>query len=73
MKWETETEKPEPYKTVLLALVGDDFTTGYWADRFRLYRWMGYAFDRSPPIYRLAKGSVIGWAEIEPIEVVNDR
>lgn len=68
--WKPETKKPRPYKTVLLTLVGDDFTTGYWA--FKADRWMAYAFDRSPPVYRLAKGSVRSWAEIQPPEAVRE-
>jgi hypothetical protein len=60
--WKPESEKPEAYKIVLLALAGDDFTTGHWAKGADF--WIGYAYNQSPPIYRLAQGSVSHWAEI---------
>jgi hypothetical protein len=69
VNWKSETEKPPAYETVLLAL-GDDFTTGYWAEKAQ--RWIGFAFDRSPPIYRLANGSVIFWSNIERRTESND-
>lgn len=50
--WKPETEKPAPYKAVLLALIGGgDFTAGHWADRADC--WIGYAYNQSPPTYRL--------------------
>jgi hypothetical protein len=60
--WQPEAEKPEPYRAVLLALTGGDFTTGHWASEVPC--WIGHAFNQSPPTYRLDEGSVIQWAVI---------
>ncbi len=66
INWKPEQEKPQAYQTVLLALVGDDLTTGYWASTAKC--WMGYAFNQSPPMYKLEEGAVTDWAEINPPE-----
>lgn len=62
--WKSKAEKPEPYKPVFLALLGGDFTTGHWADKAGC--WIGYAYNQSPPIYRLDNWAVTHWAEITP-------
>lgn len=69
INWKPETEKPQPYQAVLLALLGGDITTGHWAEMTNA--WVGYAFNFSPPTYRLAPGAVTHWATInQPGEAV---
>jgi hypothetical protein len=68
MNWTPENEKPKPYVTVLLALICNDFTTGYWADIDDGGCWMGFALNQPCPMYRLEEGSVTHWAEIVPPE-----
>lgn len=63
--WKPKTEKPEAYTPVFLALLGGDFTTGHWAEKAGC--WIGYAFNQSPPTYRLARGAVTHWATIAPV------
>lgn len=60
--WNTEQQKPEPYRQVLLDLDDGDYTTGHWASKAG--HWIGYAFNQSPPTYRLADGAVIRWRYI---------
>ena len=62
--WNLESNKPEPYKTVLLRLIGDDFTTGWWADKAG--HWVGLALNQSPPTYQLEDACVTHWQSIEP-------
>lgn len=60
---ESHPEKPPSYKPVIIALINDDYTTGHWAEPAN--RWIGYAFNQSPPTYKLSDGAVTGWMEIK--------
>lgn len=62
--WFPASEKPQPYKTVLLE-VFDGWTTGWWADKAgESGEWIGLALNQSPPVFRLAQGLVTRWASI---------
>lgn len=66
MNWKPASEKPEAYKTVLLALMGKNnkYTTGWYAAPAD--KWIGLAMNQSPPTYELESWAVTHWCEIEP-------
>ena len=65
--WKNAKEElPEPYEVVLLQLIGDEYTTGWYASlaNHALGAWMGLSLNQSPPQYRLEDGAVEKWCKI---------
>lgn len=62
--WKNAKEElPPPYEIVLLQLVGDEYTTGWYASLANqaLGAWMGLALNQSPAQYRIEDGAVEKW------------
>ena len=65
--WKNAKEElPPPYELVLLQLVGDEYTTGWYASlaNHAFGAWMGLALNQSPPHYQIEDGAVEKWCEI---------
>lgn len=60
--WKNAKEElPEPYELVLLQLVGDEYTTGWYASHFE--SWIGFV-PNGKPSYRIPDGYVEKWCKI---------
>lgn len=65
--WKNAKEElPPPYELVLLQLVGDEYTTGWYAPLANngAGAWMGMALNQAHPQYRIQAGFVEKWCRI---------
>lgn len=65
--WKKVSEElPPPYELILLQLVGDEYTTGWYSSLANKGdgAWMGMALNQSPPQFRIEEGFVEKWCEI---------
>jgi len=65
--WKNASEElPPSNELVLLQLVGDEYTTGWYSSFSNNGNgaWMGMALNQSPPQFRIADGAVEKWCEI---------